>query len=126
MIQPVYSVRPPKHLVLHLDYHIDLAEIGIHRKVDVPHDFIWDGASIPRVFWLTIGGPYHPKFTVAGLVHDYLYKTQVCTRKEADLIFYRLLRFHDVGYITAKRMYFGVRTGGIIAWNRHKKNLKNQ
>jgi len=120
MEQPSLKAKPPKQLELVKDYSINLIEVGITQKVKIHRGFVWDGASIPRVFWLTIGGPYHPKFSVAGLVHDYLYRTQPLPRKEADEIFYRLLRFNGVSYITAKRMYLGVRTGGIFPWKKHR------
>lgn len=46
--------------------------------------FIFDGASIPRFFWRVIGSPFSPEFQKAALIHDYLYRTQILTRKAAD------------------------------------------
>jgi len=126
MEQPVLQPLPPKKQKLMRIYHIDLKKYGVPLKLKIPTGFIWDGASIPRIFWLTIGGPYHPTFSVAGLVHDYLYRRQPILRKAVDRIFYKLLRANGVGYITAKRMYFGVKTGGYFAWRKHKKALEKE
>ena len=36
----------------------------------VPADTIVDGASIPRLFWTLIGGPFEGKYRNASIVHD--------------------------------------------------------
>lgn len=44
------------------------------KIIDVPKDFITDGASVPRVFWSLFDptGPY----LQAAVIHDYLYHTK--------------------------------------------------
>ena len=34
--------------------------------------YIWDGASIPRMFWRLIGAPTDNKFLIPSLIHDIL------------------------------------------------------
>jgi hypothetical protein len=40
---------------------------------NIPRGFIFDGASIPRIFWPFIGHPFNGKYIKSALVHDYLY-----------------------------------------------------
>lgn len=124
MKQPIISNKPPKTLVLEETYFINLAPYGLKITLAIDEGFEWDGASIPRVFWITIGSPYNPIFMTAGLIHDYLYRYQPVERKDADKVFHKILRENGVGRINAFRMYMGVRMGGFIPWNKHKKNLK--
>jgi hypothetical protein len=35
-----------------------------------PKGFTVDGATIPRVFWSVVGGPYEGKFRFASVIHD--------------------------------------------------------
>ncbi len=126
MKQPVLRPRPPKKQILMQFYELSLVPFGLNLDIAIQPMFIWDGASIPRALWSLIGSPYHPKFQAASLVHDYLYKYQLCSRKEADKVFYWILRANGVSKDQAKQMYLGVRAGGFIAWNRHKRALKNE
>jgi hypothetical protein len=124
MNQPIIQNKLPSKLVLMDTFYINLQEYGEKMSLAIEPGFEWDGASIPRVFWITIGSPFNPCFTVAGLVHDYLYKTQPIERSRADKVFHNILKKSGVGLINSTRMYLAVRVGGFIAWKNHKKNLK--
>jgi|ERR1035437_5503160 hypothetical protein len=50
--------------------------------INIPREFITDGASIPRLFW-DIFIPTGPYFQ-AAVVHDYLYRWQKFTRRQSD------------------------------------------
>ena len=41
-------------------------------KFNIPSGYEWDGASIPKLFWLIIGSKYNPEFLVPSLLHDVL------------------------------------------------------
>lgn len=63
-------------------------------NVIIPMGFICDGASIPRIAWLTTGTPFEPDHLLAGLVHDYFYqfgRNYGVTREVADLEYKILL-----------------------------------
>lgn len=92
----------------------DTVEIIIHSGF--PTDF----ASIPRIFWSIL--PPVGNYDEAAVLHDYLYKTQLCTRLLSDQIFAAGMKTLDVKWWKRKVMYRGVRIGGWVAWNKHKQN----
>lgn len=80
----------------------------IGREIVVPHDFVTDFASVPRLpfaYWFFGGVADAP-----AAVHDYLYRFPICSRKEADLI------FDDANIVIGKPkyvrypMYYAVRS----------------
>lgn len=86
-------------------------------RVTVHPGYRYDGASIPRMFWRLIGGPFSGAYAPAALVHDALYETQMVSRAHADRVFYDLMRRCGEGRARAKLMYWGVRAGGWTGWN---------
>jgi len=94
--------------------------------INVPMGFFYDGASIPRFLWVFFGTPFQSCHDVPSCIHDYLYRKD-CTpdvdRKEADVIFYELLRGNGVSYFKALLMYYGVRMFGWYSWR--KKPVQN-
>jgi len=117
-LQPIFTTELPNLLRLMSFFHLDLTEFGSPLMITIPIGFTWDGASVPRAFWLTMGGPYQPRFITASLVHDYLYKNKPLRKALADKIFYKLLRANGVGRINSFRMYAGVKVGGWFAWRK--------
>jgi hypothetical protein len=87
---------------------------------------ITDFASIPRVLWWA----YPPaKYGEEAVPHDELYRKQAVegrkiTRKEADLVFLEALQLRSMPEIRRKLFYYGVRAGGLWAWNKYKRQLK--
>jgi hypothetical protein len=103
------------------------------RAVAVREGFEFDFASIPRpLYWLypptgQAGNPYG----IAALVHDWLYchrkllrpgqiEESAVTRREADDMFYEIMRYVGCRRTLAWTMWLAVRTGGWIPWNRRK------
>lgn len=85
----------------------------------IPAGFTLDFASVPGpIQWLF---PSRAIFSLAALVHDYLYKTGCCTRWEADAVFYSLLAAERLGVGVRTVMWLGVRLGGWAAWRQHRK-----
>jgi hypothetical protein len=80
----------------------------------VPAGFVSDLASIPRVAQSLIPklGPYNR----AAIVHDYLYWTQCCSRREADVIFLKMMKDLGVSFFTRKALFFSVANFGRGAW----------
>lgn len=89
--------------------------------VKVPVGFKTDFASIPRVLWRVM--PPVDIHRMAAIVHDWLYSQQVVTRKTADLIFEEAMGVLGVPWWKRKLMYWGVRSGGWVAWRGHAKRL---
>jgi hypothetical protein len=85
--------------------------------IEVPAWFLTDFASIPELVQPIIGepeGPYGP----AAVVHDFLYRTGLVPRAEADRIFREGME--DLGIRSSKRwlMWSQVRMWGWTAYLR--------
>lgn len=88
-------------------------------NVIVPKGYPTDGASIPRIFWTVIGSPYQPRHLKAAIIHDYLYERHQGgrkARKEADEIFYYLLKKDGIKKITARIMWSALRLVARFFW----------
>lgn len=87
--------------------------------VNVPVGFKTDFKSTPRIFWSIV--PPFGLGSVAAVIHDWLYNDEVYkqsyTRKEADEIFYWLMRYYGVGKLKASLMYYMVRLFGKRAYS---------
>lgn len=101
-----------------LDYETRTGQV-----LTIPHGFITDLASIPRVFHVLI--PVNGKHRAAAIVHDYLYVTQIMSRAESDRIF--LEAMEDLGVRWSQRwaMYSAVRIGGWLPWRKNTRAITN-
>lgn len=86
-----------------------------NRIIEVPANFITDLASIPKILW-NIFEPAGKNYTRAALIHDYLYskncKYTDISRKEADKIFFNIMKERGVPFWKRRLMYRGVRMFG--------------
>jgi lysozyme family protein len=78
------------------------------REWPVPAETVVDGASIPRVFWSLIGGPFEGRYRNASVVHDYFCDVQTRAWQETHRVFYEAMLCSGVGTIRAKTMYYAV------------------
>lgn len=86
-----------------------LNEPFILGKMRIPKGFKWNGASIPRAFWVLIGSPFSPEFMRASLVHDFLYHRKDVSAKCTDKLFRDVLLDDGVGKLRAYTMWSAVR-----------------
>ncbi len=84
----------------------------------VPLDFNTDLASIPRLFRLFFA--VNGKHRKAATLHDYLYRTGLVSRKQADLLFLEAMEACGVGKIKQYMMYAAVRAGGASSYKGNK------
>ena len=97
----------------------------------VPEGFVYDGASIPRIFWRLIGPPMAGKYAHAALLHDYLYvyrgykvhhgRRVAITRQQADDFMLTVMVEDDVDWWRRNVMHKAVRTAGGRVWNKRSK-----
>ena len=94
----------------------------------VPKGFEFDGASVPRIFRLSVCAPLDPEAVRASCGHDWIYRTQPkgWTRAEADLMFLCFLIADGLPVHRALKAYCGVRLGGWIAWKENRKRLETE
>ena len=96
------------------------------RTFTVPAGFESDGVSTPRFLWTTISPKVHPQTIRGGLDHDWLYREQPegWTRKDADQLFFDVIREDGFSPVRARLAYTGLRLFGNKAWNENRR-LKN-
>lgn len=99
------------------DYSI--GDLSSGWKIEVPAGFVTDFASVPRILWNIL--PPTGKYGKAAVLHDWLYHRQEYTRAFTDSIFAEAMDALGVPAITRGAMYLGVRIGGWVAWNQHKR-----
>lgn len=108
--------EPPLFMVAHpLRY---ATNDGRHEIV-VPIGFITDLASIPRVLWWWQAP--HEGTMAPGIIHDYLYWEQSCTKDEADAVMYLAMLEIGLGSFNSNRVYDGIRTNAAQdAWDKNR------
>lgn len=82
------------------------------RRWDVPKNAIVDGASIPRMLWTLIGGPFEGKYRNASIIHDWYCDTRLENWKLVHRMFFDAMITSSVPVIMAKTLYAGVYLGG--------------
>lgn len=100
-------------------YHV--GGLKSNDQIVVPAGFIWDGGSVPRLFWNLVD-PWGAA-SKAYLLHDWLYSTQDRSRLVSDAILMEAMEVLGVAFWKRKVIYRGVRLGGWVAWGQHKKQL---
>jgi hypothetical protein len=94
--------------------YVSTEALGRRLIVSVPHGFVTDFASVPRFFWRVL--PPTGEYGKAAVVHDWLYRTHLTSREEADRVFLEAMRDLGVAEWKARTMYRAVRLFGGKAW----------
>ena len=87
-------------------------KLGI--KITVPKSQTTDFASIPPVFWPIL--PPVGRYSKAAVVHDYLYRHGLFTRKDCDLIFLHAMEELNVAKWKRIIMFWVVRLFGKFSY----------
>ena len=88
-------------------------------KIVIPAGFVSDGGSVPRFLWMFID-PWGAA-AKAFWLHDHMYNTQERSRLVSDAILMEAMEVLGVNWLKRKLIYRGVRIGGWVAWNKHKR-----
>ncbi len=91
--------------------------------IEVPKEFLSDGASIPWAARCIAGDPFNFEYLHAAIIHDALYRKDFLdfiTRKEADLIFRDLMWDTKTTKWKVPPFYSAVRIGGWVSYKKHK------
>ncbi len=82
---------------------------------------VYDGASIPRIFWWLIGSPFTGHYREAAVLHDAYYANhRDRTRKQTDKMFKAKMLKDDVSTWKIYVIYTTVRLAGWMAWAKNK------
>ncbi|TNC82812.1 MAG: hypothetical protein C9356_02790 [Oleiphilus sp.] len=82
------------------------------KRWPVPENTEVDGASIPRIFWSVIGGPFEGRYRNASVIHDYYCDTKLENWEDVHEMFYNAMRASGTDEAKAKMMYYAVYLGG--------------
>jgi hypothetical protein len=99
-----------------LTYYTEVVE---PQLILVPIGFETDLGSIPRIFQSFI--PKDGIAIFAYILHDYLYKTGLFTRAQTDRILDEAMKSLGASLVHRKAVLNGLRVGGWVAWNKHRK-----
>lgn len=128
------------------DAHLIWREAGLQWRLDVPHDFPYDGASVPRWVTALAGIERDLNYRDGATFHDYIYRyageipweqlfiyrddrerwepnDRPIPRAVADELFHYLLCYRGVPKHRAWLAYRGVRAGGWRPWNKARARL---
>jgi len=105
----------------------DHTETWNGRTFTVPAGFESDGVSTPRFLWSSISPKIHPATLRGGIDHDFVYREQPdgWTQKDADQMFYDIIREDGLSRVRAALAYAGLRCFGSKAWNENKRLKKH-
>jgi hypothetical protein len=78
---------------------------GVHW--DVPAGTVTDGASIPRVLWMSYP-PFTGQYRAAAVIHDYYCDKKSRSWRDTHEVFYNATRAAGVAETVAKAMYAAV------------------
>lgn len=81
---------------------------GRQVQWDAPKGTVVDGASIPKMAWSIIGGPFEGKYRNASVIHDVACVRKDRTWQAVHEAFYNAMLASDVDETTAKVMYAAV------------------
>ncbi len=96
------------------EYHVGSKDSK--EVIEVEDGFITDFASIPRVFWIFLGSPAGGQYGKSAVIHDWLYRKGIGTRKRADEIFLEGMEVLNVNKVRRTLMFWGVRLFGWSSW----------
>ena len=85
----------------------------------VPTGFVTDLASIPRLFWNIL--PPFGRYTEAAVLHDWLYRTHMLPRPDADEVLLEAMKLCKTSIATRLVIYSAVRAFGWFAWHDEKR-----
>lgn len=78
----------------------------------VPTKALVDGASIPRVFWSILGGPWDGRYRDASVVHDWFCAVRIMPWQATHRMFYEAMLTSGTDATLAKTMFLAVRYCG--------------
>lgn len=94
---------------------VNLSQWGL--DTEIPSGFMSDGMSVPKFFWRWLGPKVAPVTVSPSIVHDWLYKTHIVSRKEADKWYRDALIHNGYSKIKAYACYAGLRLCGWSHWD---------
>ena len=99
--------------------HEPLVYLDGMRRFEIQIEFETDLGSQP--WWIRWFLPRDGKGRRAYVLHDWLYRTGLVSRWEADAIMYRAMLELGCSMAQARTAWLGVRVGGRSAWDNYRR-----
>jgi len=90
------------------------------NSTTVKAGFETDGASIPRLARVIMGGKMQIPLIAAAVLHDGEYAAELYKRSVCDWRFLVAMQALKIGWLKRNAIYSAVRAGGWIVWGRHR------
>ena len=96
------------------EYHLQFKWSG--NTIIIPAWFIFNWASIPRIFWVFFT-PMDTDTIIASAVHDFLYEKKLFTRKKSDEIYYEVMTVCNTPSLKKVLQFLWLRLWWGYVWN---------
>lgn len=73
---------------------------------------VFDGASIPRLFWSVVGSPMQGDYMIASAFHDVYLDRNVRSSEQVHEVFCEIMKYTDVPALKRKIMCWAVKVWG--------------
>lgn len=102
-----------KPFICENEFKVLIKDVELNEEflIEIPKNYAWDGASIPRVFWRLIGSNTDNSFLMPSCIHDILCENHDLINHDRNLssrIFRSLLIASGVTKFKAQTMYLAV------------------
>ena len=103
-------------LISQLTFKSDIVD----NFITAPIGMLTDLGSVPTILQNVY--PKDGKAVLAYIIHDYLYQSGTYTRDESDKVLKEAMGVLGVSFWRRWSVYYGLKAGGWVAWNEHRKN----
>ena len=93
------------------------------KRWSAPKGSVIDGASIPRILWDSVGGPFTGKYRRASVLHDVACVERAEPYQDVHRMFYEAMIADKTSIAKAKKMYMAVASFGP-KWDENGEDLK--
>ncbi len=108
-----------KNWIVTSGLEINVEVCGKIYRISIPKNFITDFGSVPKIVWNLIS-PYDAG--EAAILHDFLYKFQIFSKRISDRLFLKGMKVLKVGFIKRNICHNAVCFAGQSTWNGYRKN----
>lgn len=106
LVVNIFYDETKKSTMLKLVRPLDFKFKNINYSIE--RGFVSDGGSIPRAFWRILT-PLDGRYIKIFVIHDWMYSTNVVSRKDADIFLRDSLKYAGMSCLLYETCYNSVR-----------------
>ena len=107
-----------RELFEELIYHSDL----VQSDIIAPKGMTTNYGSVPKILHNVLSPTGKP--TYGFVIHDHLYEIGTYSKRISDGILNEAMKVLGVGWFKRSIIMSGLKIGGFVAWNKHRKKDK--